>query len=55
MLRDTLDELISASDKVSILDPRACRERAERNFTHLVMAENYVRIYQNVLKTGELK
>ena len=55
VLRDTLDELISASDKVSTLDPRACRERAERNFTHLVMAENYVRIYQNVLKTGELK
>jgi glycosyltransferase involved in cell wall biosynthesis len=55
VLRDTLDELILAADKVTTLDPRACRERAERQFTHLVMAENYVRIYQNVLKTGELQ
>ncbi|PYP09456.1 MAG: hypothetical protein DMD59_08790 [Gemmatimonadetes bacterium] len=55
VLRDTLDELILAGDKVTTLDPRACRERAERQFTHLVMAENYVRIYQNVLTSGELK
>ncbi len=55
VLRDTLDELILAGDKVTTLDPRACRERAEKQFTHLVMAENYVRIYQNVLKTGELQ
>ena len=54
MLRDTLDELILAADNVTTLDPRACRERAERQFTHLVMAENYVRIYQHVQQTGEL-
>ena len=41
-------------DNVTTLDPRACRERAERQFTHLVMAENYVRIYQHVQQTGEL-
>ena len=54
VLRDTLDELILAADNVTTLDPRACRERAERQFTHLVMAENYVRIYQHVQQTGEL-
>ncbi len=54
VLRDTLDELILAGDKVTTLDPRACRERAERHFTHLVMAENYVRMYQHVQQTGEL-
>jgi glycosyltransferase involved in cell wall biosynthesis len=54
VLRDTLDELILAADKVTTLDPRACRERAERQFTHLVMAENYVRMYQHVQQTGEL-
>lgn len=54
VLRDTLDELISAGDKVSTLDPRACRERAERQFTHVVMAEAYVRMYEQMLKKGEL-
>jgi len=55
VLRDTLDELILAADKVSELDPRACRERAERHFSHLVMAESYVRIYQSLLTSGALK
>lgn len=54
VLRDTLDELIQAAEKVATLDPRACRERAERQFTHLVMAENYVRLYQHMLQKGEL-
>jgi glycosyltransferase involved in cell wall biosynthesis len=54
VLRDTLDELILASDIVSTLDPRACRERAERHFTHLVMAEAYVRMYQQLLQKGDL-
>ena len=54
VLRDTLDELIQAVDNVSTLDPRACRERAERQFTHLTMAESYVRMYEAVLKTGAL-
>ena len=55
VLRDTLDELITAADKVTTLDPRARRERAEQHFTHLVMAEAYVRMYQQVLQQGELK
>ena len=55
VLRDTLDELIKAADKVTTLDPRACRERAERHFTHVVMAEAYVRMYQLMLQKGELK
>ncbi|MFN2570474.1 MAG: glycosyltransferase [Gemmatimonadales bacterium] len=55
VLRDTLDELISAADKVATLDPRACRERAERHFTHLVMAEAYVLMYQRAIEKGDLK
>jgi glycosyltransferase involved in cell wall biosynthesis len=54
VLRDTLDELITASEKVTTLDPRACRERAERHFTHVQMAESYVRMYQAVLAGGAL-
>jgi glycosyltransferase involved in cell wall biosynthesis len=55
VLRDTLDELISAAEKVSTLDPRACRERAERHFSHVAMAESYVRLYNQMLQKGELK
>jgi len=54
VLRDTMDELIAAMDKVGSLDPQACRARAERHFTHLVMAEAYVRMYQAVLSAGKL-
>lgn len=54
VLRDTLDELITAGEQVTTLDPRACRERAERHFTHVTMAESYVRMYQSVLATGAL-
>jgi glycosyltransferase involved in cell wall biosynthesis len=54
VLRDTLDELITAGEKVTTLDPRACRERAERHFTHVQMAESYVRMYQGVLADGAL-
>jgi glycosyltransferase involved in cell wall biosynthesis len=55
VLRDTLDELISAADQVTTLDPRACRERAERHFTHLVMAEAYARLYQQTIQQGGLR
>jgi glycosyltransferase involved in cell wall biosynthesis len=53
VLRDTMDELIAASQKLAI-DPRACRERAERHFTHVVMAAAYVRMYEHLLKSGTL-
>lgn len=54
VLRDTMDELIAAMDKVGSLDPHACRNRAQRHFTHLVMAEEYVRMYQALLSSGKL-
>jgi glycosyltransferase involved in cell wall biosynthesis len=54
VLRDTLDELIAAGDTVTTLDPRACRERAERYFTHIKMAESYVRTYEAVVKHGAI-
>jgi hypothetical protein len=54
VLRDTMDDLIAAMDKVGSLDPQACRTRAERHFTHLVMAEAYVRMYQTLIGSGKL-
>src|SRR4029077_3923310 len=36
---DTIDELIGAGATIHTRDPGACRARAEREFTHLVMAD----------------
>jgi len=49
---ETLDEMLAAAETIATRDPVACRERAERHFTHLHMAENYIRMYQSVLATG---
>lgn len=53
-LGDTLDELVAIAERISQIDPAACRARAERYFSHLVMAEEYVRFYQHYLARSEL-
>jgi glycosyltransferase involved in cell wall biosynthesis len=50
----TLDEMIAAAQTIATRDPHACRARAEKHFTHLHMAESYVRMYQALLATGTL-
>jgi glycosyltransferase involved in cell wall biosynthesis len=51
---DTLDEMIAAVETIHTRDPEACRAHAERHFSHLVMAEEYVRMYRCLLDTGTL-
>jgi glycosyltransferase involved in cell wall biosynthesis len=53
-LGDTLDDLVRLRLKVARCDPRACRSRAERWFSHTRMATEYVRMYQHYLATNEL-
>ena len=53
-LCDTLDEMVEASKTIDTRDPARCRAHAERYFTHLVMAEEYVRFYRHLLDTGAL-
>ncbi len=53
-LCDTLDEMIAAAETIDTRDPAACRARAERYFTHRVMAEEYLRMYRALLETGAL-
>jgi glycosyltransferase involved in cell wall biosynthesis len=53
-LCDTLDDMLAAAEAIATRDPAACRARAERYFTHLRMAEEYVRMYQSVIATGTL-
>ena len=54
LLGDTLNELVQLRGMVDRLDPHAARARAEAWFTHLRMAERYVRMYREYLGTGRL-
>jgi glycosyltransferase involved in cell wall biosynthesis len=53
-LADTLDELVELRTTIEQRDPEACRQRAERWFSHTRMAEEYVRMYQQYLATERL-
>ena len=53
-LCDTMEEIIAAAERIHTRDPAACRAHAERFFTHIVMAEEYLRMYRHVLETGVL-
>jgi len=53
-LCDTLDEMLAAAETIGTRSPEACRAHAEKYFTHLVMAEEYVRVYRAVIETGNL-
>jgi glycosyltransferase involved in cell wall biosynthesis len=53
-LGDTLDELVELRPSLDRIEPQACRSRAERWFSHLAMASEYLRMYQHYLEAGEL-
>lgn len=53
-LCDTLDEMVAAAETIHTRDPNTCRAHAERYFSHLVMAEEYVRMYRALLSEGTL-
>jgi glycosyltransferase involved in cell wall biosynthesis len=50
----TLEEMIKAAQSIGTRSPEACRARAERYFTHVKMAESYVRMYEGMTKSGTL-
>jgi glycosyltransferase involved in cell wall biosynthesis len=53
-LGDTLDDLILLRPSLATLDPEACRARGEECFSHLSMAREYLRMYQQYLETARL-
>jgi hypothetical protein len=53
-LCDTMDDMIAAAATIHTRDPGACRARAEREFTHLVMADGYLRMYRALMESGAL-
>lgn len=50
----TYDDLIAIRRRLADFDLHACRRRAERYFTHLRMARDYVRMYEGLLRDGRL-
>jgi glycosyltransferase involved in cell wall biosynthesis len=50
----TQGELIALRRRLADFDPRACRRRAERYFTHERMARDYVRMYEGLIAHGRL-
>jgi glycosyltransferase involved in cell wall biosynthesis len=53
-LGDDLDQLVAVAERIHEIDPAACRARAERHFSHRVMAEEYARFYRHFVETGAL-
>jgi glycosyltransferase involved in cell wall biosynthesis len=53
-IASSLDEMIKAAETIGTRSPEACRARAERHFTHVKMAESYVRMYDGMTKSGTL-
>jgi glycosyltransferase involved in cell wall biosynthesis len=51
---DTLDVMIREAATIGNRDPAECRAHAERYFSHLVMAQEYVRMYEGVIASGKL-
>ena len=49
-----LTELIARRRRLADFPPAACRQRAERCFSHLRMARDYVRMYEHLLAHGRL-
>jgi len=53
-LGDSLDELVDLRGTLDRIDPEECRSRAEGCFSHIRMAERYLRVYQEYLSTNTL-
>ena len=53
-LGDSLDELVKLRNALQRIDPETCRSRAERWFSHVRMAEQYLRMYRLYLASGAL-
>ena len=51
---DTLEDLVRLRASIDHCDPQACRSYAERRFTHVRMAEEYVRMYREYITTNML-
>lgn len=47
-LVDNVDSMVEAVEKAGVIDPARCRRHVEDNFDVPVMAENYLRLYEEI-------
>jgi glycosyltransferase involved in cell wall biosynthesis len=48
---DGIEQALAAVDRVKALSRRTCRDVFERRFTDTCMAQNYLHVYQRLIKT----
>lgn len=53
-LGETIDHLVALRGRLEQWTPTAARARAERHFSHVRMARDYVRMYEHLLAHGSL-
>ncbi|HEY7637079.1 MAG TPA: glycosyltransferase [Gemmatimonadales bacterium] len=53
-LGDSVEQLVQLARGIERIDPAACRARAERHFSHVAMAEGYLRVFGEYLRTGKM-
>ena len=53
-LCDTVDEMVADVATIHTRSAEACRAHAVKYFSHLAMAEGYLRMYRTLLATGKL-
>ena len=53
-IASSFDDLLALRRRLGEFDPAAARRRAERYFTHLRMARDYLRMYEGMLADGRL-
>ena len=52
---DSLDEMIAAAGRTSLLDPAACRRHVQNHFSTFSMAEKYAELYQRIISKRRLQ
>jgi glycosyltransferase involved in cell wall biosynthesis len=53
-LGDSVEQLVQLARGIERIDPAACRARAERHFSHVAMAEGYLRVFGEYLRAGKM-
>ena len=52
---NSLDEMVDSVKKIELIYPMRCRQRVLSNFDVPVLAENYLKAYQNILNESDGK
>ena len=54
VLLETYNDLLLAKDKVSRINPKACREAVEKYFSVNRMATDYLKLFERIISQGNL-